>query len=237
MNLLLLPEACTSLTLPRSDPRFGHIYSVLKMRVGDTLDVGYINGARGKGTIAQLNEDSMELSFTWGETAEALSGLHAIIGLPRPQTARKLLQGLTTLGVGSMCFFLSDKGEPSYAESSLWTSDEWIRHLEEATAQAFSTHLPKISHAADLQEALKNAPACSVGLDNYEAEGSLATWENTGKAVGFVVGSERGFSAEERNVLRAHNIPLRHLGVRVLRTETAATTAASVLLAKTGYWD
>jgi RsmE family RNA methyltransferase len=47
-------------------------------------------------------------------------------------------------------------------------------------------------------------------------------------------GSERGWSAAERDFLRTKNFFLVHLGSRVLRTETAVVTAVALVKARLG---
>ena len=68
-----------------------------------------------------------------------------MIALPRPQTARKILNEATSLGVASIRFFRSEKGEPGYRASTLWTTGEWRRHLVDGASQAFDTRTSRRS--------------------------------------------------------------------------------------------
>lgn len=148
--------------------------------------------------------------------------------MPRPQTARKILNEATSLGVSSIRFFPSEKGEASYAASSLWKTPEWRRHLIEGAAQAFDTRLPEVVHASGLAALTDALPAgcVKIALDNYEATRRLAPAGARPLALAF--GPERGWSAAERDILRAQGFGLAHLGVRVLRTETAVVAAVAV---------
>ncbi|MBQ5490563.1 MAG: RsmE family RNA methyltransferase, partial [Treponema sp.] len=49
------------------------------------------------------------------------------------------------------------------------------------------------------------------------------------------IGSERGWTDEERSLLEQHKYIRLSMGCRILRTETAATTAASLILGAGGY--
>ncbi|HKB91619.1 MAG TPA: RsmE family RNA methyltransferase, partial [Opitutaceae bacterium] len=49
-------------------------------------------------------------------------------------------------------------------------------------------------------------------------------------------GPERGWSATERTLLRAHRFTLAHLGTRVLRTETACVVALSLAKTRLNLW-
>jgi RsmE family RNA methyltransferase len=237
MNVILIHQKQDTLSISRSDPRYKHIRSVLKMGVGDSLDIGVINGPRGKAKLECIDKEKLDMSVSWGNTPPSLSAVEVIIGIPRPQTARKMLNTLTTIGVKAFHFFQSDKGEPSYSESKLWQTDEWQRHLHEGAEQSFSTHIPTVKHYKNLEEALENVSCPCIGLDNYEATGSLAERKSGKKEIALIIGSERGFSAEERNLMRERKIPILHMGKRVLRAETAATIACGLLMAQTDYWE
>jgi len=71
-------------------------------------------------------------------------------------------------------------------------------------------------------------------MDNYEATvGLLEATKNvpSGNSVVLAVGSERGWSPNERDLFRQNNFILAHLGERPLRTETATIAAISVVSA------
>ena len=102
---------------------------MLRRQPGDTFDAGLINGPRGKATLVHVRDAALELSFVWGEPPPPLAPIRLIIGLPRPQTARDLLRESAALGVAALDFVSTEKSEPGYARSSLWSSDESARLL------------------------------------------------------------------------------------------------------------
>ena len=72
-------------------------------------------------------------------------------------------------------------------------------------------------------------------LDNYEASTHLSQYTPAGaKPVVLALGSERGWAADERTLLRQAGFAFAHLGSRVLRTETACIAAVTLLKAKLG---
>jgi len=159
-----------------------------------------------------------------------------IVGLPRPQTARDILRDATALGVETLHFATTERGEPNYARSTLWSSGEWRRHLLAGAAQAFSTHVPGVTHGRSLTETLLTlAPdGDRLALDNYESAGPLSQRAGVTSRVTLAVGSERGWSEAERTLLRARGFDFVHLGERVLRTETACIAALTLVRAKLG---
>lgn len=234
MNLILLEKTVSTLTWDRHDRRAQHLKKVLRPAPGDRIDVGCINGPRGKATIVECSKNGdWTLTLEWGSPPDPLLPLDLLLGLPRPQTARKLLNTATTLGARRLLFFSTEKGESSYAESKLWKTGEWQRHLIEGAEQAFSTWLPEVRHFSDLAGALESLSGLSssrVVLDNYEGEASFRNTASTGLPMILALGSECGWSPQERTLFRNANFQFFGLGERVLRTETALAYALGAIL-------
>jgi RsmE family RNA methyltransferase len=237
VNLILFEPVEISTPLPLADPRANHLLNVLRRRPGDSFDCGLVNGPRGKGAIDAIGENALRLSFTWDATPPPVEPVVLLVGLPRPQTARDVLREMAALGAAALHFVVTDKGEPSYAHSTLWSSGEWRRQLIAGAGQAFTTRLPEIFLARPLAEVVSalGSGGTRLALDNYEATDSLggAHFPNNEPIV-LALGAERGWSGREREILREHRFRLVHLGSRVLRTETAAIAALSIVRAKLG---
>lgn len=240
MNLILFDPTETTVPLPRTDPRALHILSVLRRHIGDTFDCGLIDGPRGKATLTAVSLTALTLTFAWDATPPPPPApITLILGLPRPQTARDILRDATSLGVAALHFVTTEKGDPNYARSTLWSSGEWRRHLVIGAEQAFDTHLPVVTHGRPLADIVAALPATAVStrvtLDNYESPAPLSAcrlFERT--SIVLALGPERGWSADERTLFRAHAFTFAHLGPRVLRAETAALAAVTLIRAKLG---
>jgi RsmE family RNA methyltransferase len=237
VNLILFDPTELAHPLPRTDRRATHILSVLRRGIGDTCDVGLINGPRGKAPVNAIDDRGLALTFAWGLPPPPLDPISLIIGLPRPQTARDILRDATSLGVSTIHFVRTEKSESSYAQSTLWSSGEWRRHVLAGAEQAFDTRIPEVSHGRMLAELLALAPsdASGIALDNYESLTSLSDVPILpGRPLVLALGAERGWSARERDDLKSAHFTLAHLGKRVLRTETATIAALAILRAKFG---
>jgi 16S rRNA (uracil1498-N3)-methyltransferase len=236
VNIILFEGGDLDLPLPLSDRRAAHIQHVLCLRPGDSFDAGIINGPMGKALLLARDDAGLVLRFTPTGEPPPLDAISLIVGLPRPQTARKVLQEAAALGVQAMHFVLCERGEPGYARSSLWSSGEWRRHLIAGAEQAFSTRIPEVSCGARLVDAVAELPSidgCRLALDNYEAPLSLGRSPVALPAV-LALGPERGWSPPERALLRKAGFGFVHLGPRVLRVETACVAAIAVLKARLG---
>ena len=239
VNIILFYPEEVELLLSCRDFRARHILDMLRRQPGDTFDAGLINGPRGRGTLVAIGVEALTLSFVWAEPPPPLSPLHLLIGLPRPQTARDILREATSLGVATLHFVRTDRGEASYASSALWKAEEWRAQVIQGATQAFCTRLPEVTHGRTLTEALAALPAGTtrLAIDNYEAAAPLATCllPVGGSPAVLALGAERGWSAAERELLRHHGFTLVHLGARVLRTETACVAAVTLLKARLGW--
>lgn len=249
MNLVLFEPAELTAPLPRTDPRAAHILTVLRRREGDTFDAGEVNGPRGKATLTAITSDALTFAFVRDAPLPSLPPTTLLIGLPRPQTARDILRDATTLGVTCIHFIATERADPNYATSTLWTSGEWRRHCLTGAAQAFDTRIPEITWTHTLATALAALSASAnpaanpcgthgvtrLALDNYEASTSLRICRSTSdkkscSTDGLILafGPERGFGSADREALCRADFTLAHLGSRVLRVETAVIAALAI---------
>ena len=216
----------------RADPRAQHLRKVLRAKIGTLVFLGFVNGARARAKVVAVEADgAFELEVVGTEPAPApLPITCLLIGLPRPHTAKRILFEASSLGVAGIHFLEAERSEPSYAQSSLWQTDEWRNRIRLGTEQAFGTHLPQVVMHADLQSAISalHGADVHVALDNYEAKGALgAVLPDAGASAVIALGPERGWSPEERDVFRKNGWKLAHMGAHVLRAETACVAAVS----------
>lgn len=230
MNIILFDKHEIDGPFRRDDPRVEHVLNVLRREVGDSTDVGLVDGPRGKAILKSLDEDEVVFDFTWTEEPPALLPIDLIVGLSRPQTCRKILQEATTLGVRSIHFATTQRNEPSYASSKLWTTNEWERLVRAGVEQAFSTRFPAVKFGVSISDCIEstNSTAVRICLDNYEATTSLRDACSQSESVVLAVGSERGWTENERELFRQNGFALAHLGDRPLRTETAVIASVSI---------
>ena len=240
MNLMLFESAFESRWLEGNDPRAQHLKKVLRAKVGTLVFLGFVNGPRARAeVVAAAPDGGFELRVVGTEPAPAPLPIHLLIGLPRPHTAKRILFEAASLGVTAIHFFEAQHSEPSYAQSSLWQTDEWRDRIRLGTEQAFGTHLPQVAMHADLQSAISalHGTAVHVALDNYEASGGLSeVLPDSGASAVLALGPERGWSADERDIFRKNGWKLAHLGAHVLRVETACVAAVSATAAQLGLW-
>ncbi len=239
MNIVLFEAAETTRPLALEDPRARHVLDVLRRTAGESFDVGLIDGPRGKAVVESVTDEHLVLSFAWDTVLPEADRITLIAGLCRPQTSRRVLREAATLGVAGMLFARTDRSERTYADSSLWTSGEYQRHVRAGVEQAFATRMPTVAVGMDLGEAITTAAGDTrIALDNYEGITPLHRVSvKVGASIVLAAGSERGWTAAERDLLRDAGYELAGMGSRVLRTETAVIGALAVVKAISGAWD
>ncbi len=217
--------------------RARHLRETVGLTVGGTFHVGIENGLRGIATITAL-APKLTFAVDWEKSAQARLPLTVLVGLPRPQTAKKVLHDLASLGVARLIFFESEKGDPGYLASSLWKDGEWREHVLKGTEQACSTLVPEVTRVGSLSEAigLIDATAWKLALDPDEATGAPEI-SAPAKAAVLAIGPERGFGDRERATLGAAGFAFAHLGDRILRVEAAALVGSALMLSQLRIWE
>lgn len=240
MNLLLFEEAFEQTCIDSTDTRAAHLREVLKVELGSLVFVGFVRGRRARAKVTELPDDgSVHLEVLATEAAPPPLPVALLMGLPRPHTAKRLLFETASMGISRIDFFEAEKGEPSYARSSLWQDEAWRERLRLGAEQSFGTHIPEVAMYPDLQTALsaQNPQAARLALDNYESGASLGEQiPAEAKEVVLALGPERGWSSNERDTLQRNGWLLAHLGPYVLRSETAAVAAVSVAASRIQAW-
>ena len=237
MNLVLINKEESVRGMPIEDPRAVHLTQTVGLQTGKTFFVGIKNEFRGLATIQEINQ---RLVFTveWEKEKQVRLPLELLVGLPRPQTAKKILYDAASLGIHRIIFFVSEKGDPGYLSSSLWKNNEWEDFLLRGTEQACSCQVPEVIHVSSIEEGLKllNPKSWRVCLDPYTAKDPLKTNMSKFSFGTLAIGPERGWSDDERSVLKINGFNFYHLGDRILRVETACTAGSILMLAELNAW-
>jgi RsmE family RNA methyltransferase len=264
MNICLFTPEELERPLDLRDERARHLISVLHKGSGDSFAAGVVGGASGEALIERIEEKEMtapngksykggELHFSFRATGDGkpLYPLTMLIGFPRPIQLKRLLRDMAGLGAGEVWLCGTDLVEKSYLKSTLCNEEECRKMLLEGSVQAASTHVPEVRLFPDLAAALQQVDAGRAGqaertlrlaMDNVRPEQGLSsllagegeTLRGDGVRVVSAIGSERGWSDRERGLLEQEGFRLLSMGKRVLRTESAATVAASLILSAMG---
>lgn len=244
MNICLFTTEEIKKSLPKNDERAKHIVKVLHKNAGDSFDAGIIGGAAGVATITKISDDGeIFFDFEPKSAGKKLYPLTLIIGFPRPIQLRRLLRDVAGLGAQKVILCGTDLTEKSYLDSNVVSDGSAYQMLLDGTAQAASTHVPVLEVAKSLDEViisneqLAMSNSSKIALDNRRATCSLHDFlaHESAHSVVAAIGSERGWTERERDLLEKAGFTLCSMGTRILRTETAATVASSIILDSMGF--
>lgn len=233
MNLILFEEHERGIPLPKRDPRAVHLLKVLHKTVGDYFDAGVLGGQRGVGCIECINSDgSIEVSLDLREKPLPRLLIRLAVGFPRPIQVRRLLRDMANMGVEAIDLVGTELGEKSYRDTTLLTDGGARDALIEGAVQARDTLLPVLAVYPSLGAWLTARPwhrgARLIAADNVRPTGIFACLASETRAVVIAIGSERGWSEQEREQMESAGFTRLSLGERALRTETACVAAVSL---------
>ena len=146
MNLIIVrePERVGG-TFTLTDERARHIRSVLKLSVGDAVDIGVVDGPWGLARVVEINDQSVTIEVEKMVTYnEPLPPVDLIVALPRPQTLKKVLWSCGSMGVRRLHLIRANRVEKSYYESPLLESGNYEKYLIEGMSQGRQTRMPRL---------------------------------------------------------------------------------------------
>lgn len=249
MNLCMLDSSDVLQTLPVEDRRAQHILRVLKKREGDRLRAGSPDGLVGWACLESISAAQLVLRFSAEGIAPPLRPVRVMLGTVRPIQAARIVKELTILGVSEIAFFPTELGEKSYTQSNFYTQKEYYAHAREGAEQAGNPRIPHISLVWSLKRALEQVSTAEISKDS-RAQGQatnivchpddsaipLSRIPLSATPVVLAIGTERGWTASELRQFQECGFVRCSLGDRILKTETAAVVAVSLVLAGLGYF-
>lgn len=254
MNICLFKPEEIDCPLKISDERGSHIIKVLHKKEGETFTAGIIGGKSGIATIKSITKEEIYFSFEPTGEGKKLFPVKMIIGFPRPIQLKRLLRDVAALGVSEVHLTGTELGEKSYMQSTLVEKGNAYKMLLDGTVQAGSTHVPELFLHQKLEDCLKTLEDSAkngqihhilrLALDNVNPKCPLTeamqdlpcmkceTPCSDGKSVIAAIGSERGWTNRERELLEKYGYIRCGMGERIMRTETAATVAGAIILSQ-----
>lgn len=213
------------------DQEHHHLVHVMRTRLGDSIEIVNGNGQLAQAVVDSLQKKSATLLINSIET-EQPSKERIILaqGMPRQNRLEFILEKCTELGVTEIWLFPAARSEKKdFSENQL----ERIHLLTVAAMkQCGRLFLPKIVIMPQLKQ-WKDIEISPIffGDTGPHAEPFSVSWQKLGKkneAI-FCIGPESGFAPEEIDYLQQLNALGVKLHPNILRTDTAAIAAITLL--------
>jgi RsmE family RNA methyltransferase len=204
--------------------RLQHVRDIHRAAIGDDLVVGIANGRVGRGTVARLDDEALEMDIVLDSDAPPPLPLTLILALPRPKVLKRVIASATSLGIKRIILINAWRVEKSYWSSPRLSVDNLRAQSILGLEQARDTLLPSIETRRLFRPFVEDElPSLAHGTRALVAHprASEACPRGVREPVTLVIGPEGGFiDTEIASLERAGFTPV-SIGERILRVETA----------------
>jgi 16S rRNA (uracil1498-N3)-methyltransferase len=217
-----------------------HAATVRRLRPGERADVADGAGLVAECVVAGAVQDGLELTVqARRQVPPPDPAITVIQAIPKGDRGELAVEEMTEVGVDRIVPWAAARCVPVWqgarGDRSL---DKWRLTAREAAKQsrrAWIPEVPGLAATADVVRLVTEA-ACAIVLEPGAAT-SLGRISLPGAGdLLVVVGPEGGITAEESAAFHAAGATGCRLGPTVLRTSTAGTVAAAILLTRSGRW-
>lgn len=201
------------------------------MREGDPVVVFNGDGGEYTGTLVAIKRTEVSVRLERYHDIERESPLRVRLaqGISRGERMDFTIQKAVELGVAGIAPLATERSTVRLDESrARKRAEHWQGIVRHAAEQSGRTRMPVLEPAQSLQQLLLNLPEPGRLLLDPGAETALGSLALP-REVCLAIGPEGGFSPAERQQLEAAGFQRLRLGPRILRTETAALVALSIL--------
>ncbi|KAF4407042.1 MULTISPECIES: 16S rRNA (uracil(1498)-N(3))-methyltransferase [Streptomyces] len=222
-------------------PEGRHAVSVRRLRAGEAIVLTDGAGTGGYGTVAAVEgKDVLRAEVTEVRTEPAPAPRITVVqALPKGDRGELAVETMTETGVDAVVPWAASRCVTQWrGERGLKSLGKWRATAREAGKQSRRLRFPEVTDAMTTREvaALLAGAAFPAVLHEEGAAPLAAAGLPAGGDIVLVVGPEGGVSPEELAVFAEAGARPYRLGPSVLRTSTAGTAAAALLLGRTGRW-
>ena len=217
---------------------YHHLRDVVRLKEGDKVRISIDTGENYIGVIEDFTEDAAIVELTDKAADTELKGKMTLFqGMPKSDKLEFIIEKAVELGVSEIVPIMMEFSVVKIDEKKIISKVErWQKIAEAAAKQSKRSVIPQIMMPMKYKDAVEYAADNTINLVPYENEsGSKGTIEllkaiKPEDSVGIFIGPEGGFSEKEISLAREKGMKTVSLGRRILRTETAALTALSLIM-------
>ncbi|MFJ9667581.1 16S rRNA (uracil(1498)-N(3))-methyltransferase [Streptomyces sp. NPDC101219] len=222
-------------------PEGRHAVSVKRLRAGESVVLTDGAGRWAEGEV-DGTEGKDRLLVRLGDVVTEEPGsprLTVVQALPKGDRGELAVETMTEVGVDAIVPWAASRCITQWkGERGLKSLGKWRATAREAGKQSRRVRFPEVADAAttrQVAELLAGADFAAVLHESGTEPLATAPLPAAGHIV-LVVGPEGGVSPEELELFAGAGARVCRLGRSVLRTSTAGTAAAALLLGRTGRW-
>lgn len=233
-------EALAGPTVRLDGPEGRHAALVRRLQPGERVDLTDGAGALARCTVRRADGAALDLDVVELVDVPAprprITVVQALAKGDRGETA---VETMTEVGVDAIVPWTASRSVTQWhGERGARSLGRWRATAAEAAKQARRSWWPEVSEPHTTADAAKLLATAGLAIVLHEsAEQPLATLpDRAAGEIVLVVGPEGGISPDELDRFAEAGAVGCRLGPTVLRTSTAGTVAAALLLARVGRW-
>jgi len=215
-----------------SGEEFHHIIQVLRKREGDNVLITSGMGTIAEAIITGVTRRELTISIT-SRTSFNRTKPHIALGfaLLKNKHDHLVIEKCTELGCRTFYPIMTERTIRKGNEN---LANKFMKVAKAAIKQCDNAWLPEIENCNELSETIaqmRNDGYLPVAAMESDASKHLINLlnENPKQAIGIIIGPEGGFSDAECKLFENEQVPMITLGNHVLRAETAAISAISII--------
>jgi 16S rRNA (uracil1498-N3)-methyltransferase len=231
IRLFLPPETLTSKKIKITDENARYLFNVLRINTGEILMIFDGSGHRYLCRALKVHRKEVLAEKIKEEKHSVESPLRVTIaqGIPKGEKMEMIIQKSTELGVKRVIPLITKRSQVKHTEKI----SRWRKIATSASQQSGREIIPVIEEPVDFREFINRAQRYR-GIIFYEEEKQRRLKEILKELynedeIFLLIGPEGGFSGEEVDQSIKRGFITASLGPRILRAETAAITALSLL--------
>ena len=217
-----------------------HAAAARRLRPGERVDVGDGAGLVAECVVIAHTARGLELAVRARREVPRPEPLITVVqAIPKGDRGELAVEEMTEVGVDRIMPWAAARCVPVWRdERGARSLARWRVTAREAAKQSRRAWIPEVTEpasAAGVAQVIAKA-ACAIVLEPGSAQGLGQLRPPEAGDLVLIVGPEGGITDEENAAFRAAGAAPRSLGPTVLRTSTAGTVAAAVLLSRSRRW-
>lgn len=208
-----------------------HLARVLRAERGQIFDV-VAGGFLHRAEVESVSDSEVKFILHEEQESDGALPVHLLLAVFKFDHMEWAIEKATELGVARITPVIARRTEKHLAHAAAKRVERWRRIALEASKQSRRVDVPEIGDPVSLKDALKQDFAgAKIVLAETERENTLVAVLNKAdkSEIALAIGPEGGWAPEEMKLFSEEGWEHATLGLRILRAETAAIAALSVV--------
>lgn len=206
-----------------------YLLAVLRMKTGEKLELFDSSGSRFRAEIKQAGKNAIvvELQEALQPAREPARRLILLQGILKGQKMDFVVQKASELGVSGIVPLVAERSQVRQTGKR----ERWRKIAVEASRQSCRSSVPEVEEPVAFEKFFEGKGPME-GFIFWEEGGSSLRGvkpEISEKPLFLAIGPEGGFTAAEVKTASGRGLEVKSLGERILRAETAAVSAVTLV--------